>query len=260
MDEAPAFDLLSESYDGSFTDTHLGRLLRRRTDEVFDRFLSPGDRVLEIGCGTGEDACRLAERGVVIHATDVSEGMLETARKKAASRGVDDRMSFSVLDAGSRDLGIEGEPFDAVISNFGALNTQADVAGFMNRIADWIKPGGRAVIVLMGPFCPIEILYYLLKGKPALAFRRFGKKAEALVQGHALDVYYPSLGRLRRGMQSSWKLEYAEGLGILLPPSFLHHVVQRHQRLFSGLDRLESGMSKYLRGWGDHYISTYNRI
>ena len=51
-----------------------------------DTAFQPGEQVLELSCGTGEDALHLAEQGVRILATDPSAGMLEVARKVARLR------------------------------------------------------------------------------------------------------------------------------------------------------------------------------
>ena len=81
-----AFDELASTYDETFTDTVVGRTLRRMVWARMARAFRAGQRVLELGCGTGEDAIRLAEAGVRVVATDPSSHMLQLAREKAASR------------------------------------------------------------------------------------------------------------------------------------------------------------------------------
>ena len=58
--EAPAFDDLAAAYDAAFTASALGRSLRAFTWARLDAALGSSRRVLEIGCGTGEDARRRA--------------------------------------------------------------------------------------------------------------------------------------------------------------------------------------------------------
>jgi SAM-dependent methyltransferase len=77
---AAAFDRQAETYD-RFADGVIGRTLRARVHErLLDRFRA-GHRVLELNCGTGVDAVRLAQHGVRVVATDVSAGMLARARR-----------------------------------------------------------------------------------------------------------------------------------------------------------------------------------
>ena len=68
--QAPSFDELASAYDSTFTTSALGQRLRALAWERLDVVLAGCGRVLEIGCGTGEDAVRLARRGVDVLATD----------------------------------------------------------------------------------------------------------------------------------------------------------------------------------------------
>jgi len=82
-----AFDVLAPAYDAAFTATPLGTLLRRSVWKRLDASFAPGQHVLELACGTGEDAVHLAERGVRVLATDASPVMAETARRKVSKAG-----------------------------------------------------------------------------------------------------------------------------------------------------------------------------
>jgi SAM-dependent methyltransferase len=73
--------------------------------------------VLDIGCGTGGHALVLADRGYDVHGVDVSEAMLEIARKKAGERAV----AFSQGDARAFDL---GRTFGAATFFFAVLGYQ----------------------------------------------------------------------------------------------------------------------------------------
>jgi ubiquinone/menaquinone biosynthesis C-methylase UbiE len=80
MMPAAVFDTLAPGYDACFTESVLGRTLRRTVWSWLDGVFAPGDRVLELNCGTGEDALHLATRGVQLVATDASAPMLDVAR------------------------------------------------------------------------------------------------------------------------------------------------------------------------------------
>ena len=69
------FDAVADDYDSSFTDTAVGRLHRATVWRHLDAVLEPSSKILELGCGTGEDALRLARRGHRVLATDVSTAM-----------------------------------------------------------------------------------------------------------------------------------------------------------------------------------------
>ena len=100
---ASPFEALASSYDDTFTRTCIGTRMRRAVWRRLDAAFRSGDRVLELGCGTGEDAVHLAGRGVVVLATDPADGMVVEARAKAGRAGLEDRVTARTLDAGRLD-------------------------------------------------------------------------------------------------------------------------------------------------------------
>ncbi len=96
-----AFDAAATSYDADFTETQLARWLRETVQAHLAAAFGPGDHVLELGCGTGEDAIWLARRGVRVTATDVSQSMLDVAQHKAAAAGLSALIDFAAIDLSS---------------------------------------------------------------------------------------------------------------------------------------------------------------
>jgi cyclopropane-fatty-acyl-phospholipid synthase len=77
--------------------------------------LSPGQRVLDIGCGWGGMAIYLARHaGVTVHGITLSEEQLALARERARQAGVADRITFELVDY--RDLGARGARYDRIVS------------------------------------------------------------------------------------------------------------------------------------------------
>ena len=99
--------------------------------------LKPTDRVLEIGCGTGSIAIRLAPFAASWTATDFSAEMLRIARAKAAP----DNLSFVLADARGA---FDGGPFDAICA-FQVLHLVDDLPGLLSRIHENLKPGGLLI-------------------------------------------------------------------------------------------------------------------
>lgn len=249
------FDAIAAQYDDAFTGTLLGRWLRALVWEQLDKVFQPGDCVLELGCGTGEDACRLAERGVHVLATDAAAGMLEAARHKARSRNLMDRISFAQLDLTT--LGqAEAQPpsgpsgrghLDGAFSSFGALNCISDQGPLAAALARWVRPGGQVILVVMGPFCAWEALWHLAHGRPGAVFRRRRSGAPAHIGGgRTCAVWYPSPRALQRTFAPHFRTVKTIALGAMLPPSYLNHLVARWPRAFQHLARLE-------RRWHEHF-------
>lgn len=110
----------------------------------------PGDRVLDIGCGTGGTSLAAASAaGPSGHClgVDISAPMIAWARERAAREGA--RAEFAVGDAQTHDFGPAG--FDLMISRFGVMFFADPVAAFGN-LRRAAAPGARlCVIAWRGP-------------------------------------------------------------------------------------------------------------
>ncbi|MCK0167234.1 class I SAM-dependent methyltransferase [Jannaschia sp. S6380] len=104
--------------------------------DVADR-LESTDRVLELGCGTGSTALRLAPRVAHVTAVDGSGTMIAIARSKL---GGDAPVNVSFREADIMET-IPGQPFD-VICAFSLLHLVPDLPGALSRIHDQLRPGG----------------------------------------------------------------------------------------------------------------------
>ncbi len=256
------FDALAATYDAEFTETPLGRRLRARVWACLERHFRPGQHILELGCGTGEDAVWLARRGITVTATDASAAMLAVAERKAARAAVAGRVV-------TRQLALEAlaeadfeRVFDGVLSNFGALNCVAPEV-LARALGRWVRPGGRAVLVVMGPWCPWEIAWFLLHGHPRTAFRRLRPGGiQAGVGGRKMRVVYPAPGRLARMLAPEFRLLRLWGLGVALPTTDAASVVNRRPGLLDRLDRLEARLANVFpfRLLGDHYVLEMERL
>lgn len=263
------FDAVAPGYDAAFTGQPLGRWLRSAVWQAFARAFRAGDAVLDLGCGTGEDACWLAERGVCVTATDAADGMLTVTRAKAAAAGLTAWISFAQLDLNA--LAMTAPPalpvptpsrrFDGAYANFGPLNCVADRRAFAGALAALIRPGGMFVAVVMGPLCPWEIAWYLAHGHPRTAIRRFRSGFPSRVGDGSIRVWYPSPGRLRAELDPYFRHVETVGIGTLLPPSDLGHLVSRAPRLFAGLNAVDDRMrgSFLWSRLNDHYLSIFQR-
>lgn len=95
------------------------------------------DRVLEIGCGTGSTAIRLAPYVAEWTATDFSPAMLSIARAKPAP----ENLRFVLADARNA---FDGGPFDAIAA-FQVLHLVEDLTGALSNIHAHLKPGGLLI-------------------------------------------------------------------------------------------------------------------
>ncbi len=104
-----------------------------------------GLTVLDLGCGTGRHALRLAADGAEVTAVDFSEGMLAEARRKPGAEFV----RFLVHDL-HEPLPLPAGSFDLVVSGL-VLEHLRDLGGFFREARRMLGPGGRAVVSAMHP-------------------------------------------------------------------------------------------------------------
>lgn len=256
-----AFDSFAATYDQTFTDTRLGHMLRDRVWCTLQACFAPGSHVLELACGTGVDAVWLAQRGVRVLATDGSPAMVDVARRRIAGAGLEAMVAVehrSLQGLASREWPAPG-PFDGAYSNFGALNTISSWSGLARSLANAVRPGGRLVLVPMGPICPWEVAWHLFHGDIETAVRRLRQPATARIGAANIPIWYPRLRQLKRALSPWFSHLETYSLGLWLPPSYLGHLVERRPTLFYGLSRLETFTARLSGDWGDHYVSIFSR-
>lgn len=112
----------------------------RTLDRTRD-LLKGTDTVLELGCGTGTTALRLARHVARLVASDVSGEMIAIAREKAAAEGCAN-LELTVGPAGEGPW--PEHSFDAVLA-FNMLHLVADRAAVLERVRRLLKPGGLLV-------------------------------------------------------------------------------------------------------------------
>jgi len=162
---ARRYDRWSGLYDFIDTFPGFGRAEKRWRREAIDMLdLQPGDRVLDVGTGTGLIVPWIADKldsGKVI-GTDISEKMLERARERVEKLGLSSKAEFVKDDAEA--MMFPDASFDKVIATY-TLTTIPDPAAMMKEIHRVLKPGGILVLLDTGP--PTETkgntLYYWMK-------------------------------------------------------------------------------------------------
>jgi SAM-dependent methyltransferase len=108
----------------------------------------PGDRVLDVGCGTGQLTREAARAGGAALGVDLSGPMLDLARRRAAAEGLTGAR-FERADAQLHPFPAAG--FDVLLSRHGVMFFGDPAAAFAN-LARALRPGGRAVFLTWQPY------------------------------------------------------------------------------------------------------------
>jgi SAM-dependent methyltransferase len=245
------FDTLAGDYDSSFTRSACGAALRALVWERLPAVFGGRDRILELGCGTGEDAVRLARAGHRVFATDASEEMIRIASMKAAAAGLTQRIEFQVLPMESLHTLPSGLAFDGVFSNFGALNCVADVPALARQLATRLAPQAPLLFVVMGRHVPWEWAWFLARGDRARAFRRLRKGG---VAWRGLTIHYPTPKELARALAPHFETRRRASLGFVLPPSYAARWLDESPRTLAALTGIERLTGRIGAGLADHFV------
>ncbi len=161
-DVSRMFDQAAPRYDVTNTVLSGGRdrMWRARTREALA--LRPGERCLDVACGTGVSTEELARSGAAVVGIDRSPGMVSQGARRPVALQVGDALALPFDDAS----------FDAVTIMFGLRNV-VDVPAALREMARVVRPGGRLVVCEFShpTWAPFRTAYlrYLMGGLPRIA-------------------------------------------------------------------------------------------
>lgn len=138
------------SFGAEFSDLIFSRLVR-----LFEKHHVCPRRVLDLGCGTGSFAIRMARRGVQVTGLDASRHVLKGARRKA----VEARVQIRWVHGDMRNFRLKGR-YDTVTSLFNSVNhllRVSDVRSLFISVYGVLKPGGYFVFDLNNRACFEEV-------------------------------------------------------------------------------------------------------
>jgi len=142
-EEKKYWDKLAPDYDQFIEKTwkvYASLLLDKISQDV------KGDIVLDVAAGTGLVALKVAERASKVYGMDISEPMIEEAKKKAKEMGIKN-VEFSVNDAYA--LPFDNDMFDTVICN-NALHNMKKPQKALSEIRRVLKQGGPLIAAIVG--------------------------------------------------------------------------------------------------------------
>jgi ubiquinone/menaquinone biosynthesis C-methylase UbiE len=256
-DTQDAFDSVAVDYDGPRGNNELIQDMRSEMWRWLDATYPPGSRLVDLGCGTGLDAVRMAQLGHYITATDWSPQMVKRTSDRAERERLTDRVQ--AIAVGAHQLsGLDGEgAYDGAYSNLGPLNCVPDLADVSCECARLLKPGGALVFTVIGRLCPWEIAHYLRQRRWARVKVRFARKVVPVsMNQHTIWTRYYGPREFYRAFEPHFALEHFRGLCVFAPPPYLTWVSEKYPRWHERLWRLDRRVSGWpvIRGMGDHFL------
>jgi SAM-dependent methyltransferase len=261
-DTRAAFDSVAADYDGPRGNNALIQEMRAEIWRCFDATFTAGGALIDLGCGTGLDAARMAQRGYRILATDFSPRMIERTAERARREQQSERVS--TLNVGAHELArIEADgAFDGAYSNFGALNCVPELAGVASECARLLRPGAALVLSVIGRVCPWEIAHYARRRDFARIAVRFAPAQVAVgLNGRRVWTRYYTPRELYGRFAPYFRLQGYRALALLAPPPYLTQLSERHPRAHARLRALDRRIAAWplLRDLGDHFLIVMHR-
>ena len=255
VDTKSAFNSIAGQYDSRDNQNPILQRMRGLVRKIYLKYIPTGSKILELNAGTGVDALFLAENGFKVHATDISEEMINIIHAKVksitAKNITAEALPFDEIST------VNENNFDAVVSNFGGLNCINDFRKLSDDLSVKLKPNGLFIAVVMNKFCPWEIFYYIITLKFSQAFRRLRKSGTmADLNGEKVLTYYFTPGEFAKAFSKNFEKVRLFSLGLNTPPPYLVGIYNRLRaitKLWMKFDELVMGLPLFNR-FGDHFI------
>lgn len=255
---AAAYDAVASRYDRIPDKNRINAYMRRLSLERLSATFREGMKVLELGCGTGEEALQLAAQGIRVVAVDPSEEMVRIARAKARAFHLTEVATF--VGGRARDiLGSEveeGAPYDGAYASF-SLAYEPDLHSIAAALDRILRPGATLLASLPSRVCLVEFVLSLLLGRPSYAGQRLRSWHWHRVGPHRVPIRtYTPLG-IADAMSPHFTLKRAEGLPSVVPPAYTN----RWYAAFGALPDVVESVDAVLRTrfpfrlLGDHVLA-----
>ncbi len=252
-----AFDSVAADYDGPRGNNLLIQDMRAEMWRWLDATFAPGSRLIDIGCGTGLDAVRMARLGHQITATDWSPQMVRRTDDRAARERLQPRVQAIALGAQQLCRLNGAGSYDGAYSNLGPLNCAPDLAEVSRECARLLRPGGALVFSVIGRVCPWEIAHYLRRRQWARVKLRFARGfVPVSMNKRTIWTHYYRPREFFHAFRREFALSHFRGLCLFAPPPYLSWVRERHPRWHQRLWRLDRRVAGWplLHNVGDHFL------
>ena len=183
---------------------------------LLERYLAPGRRLLDVGCGAGREAIGFARAGIEVVGIDVAPAMIALARERAGRAGL--AIEFAVAEP--LTLPANTRPFHAIYFSPGIYSHipgKERRVRTMARLRDLLAPGGLIVVgpVLAPPLralSRVRLVDALRRVGRLAGLRRLAEPGDHFYRGHALDrasIAYRYIHRFRTSADAEAELAEA---------------------------------------------------
>ncbi len=260
-----AFDSAAAGYDEHFSYSQTGRVQRKRVHYFLKKHIAAltGKNILELNCGTGEDAIWMAEQDCRVTATDLSAGMICVLENKL---NLYPSLPVKPLQCGFDEVStkLAGSSYDFILSNFGGLNCISNLS--LTRLSAELHSittkGAAIALVIMSKQCWWEKFYFWIKGNKQERNRRLQAGPVTVnINGNSQPVWYYNPVEIEKIFSGEFTKLYTKPVGLFIPPSYMEGYFSRRKgllQLLNGLEKLLGGFS-FLSAYADHFLIVLKR-
>lgn len=179
--------------------------------------IEPQETILEVACGTGRATLEIARRiaaGNKLFAVDLTEAMIQKAKKKLERKGLLDKVEFKPADA--KALPFPDASFDVLYNAYMFdLMDLSDIPEIISEFKRVLKSGGRLILVNMSKNTDTKTLYEVLYEKGLLSFAT-GSCRPVLLEGYLKESGFQKVQRYYRTNHSWFPLNWLHGTEIVI--------------------------------------------
>jgi len=254
------FDIAALSYDATFTNSTIGKAQRKQVQKHLKDLLCMKSKkqILELNCGTGEDASYFEKLGHEITATDISNEMLKIAKQKSKNS----KSEFKILDIKKIKQIENDKTFDLIFSNFGGFNclSKKEITTFFSSVKNILQQNGKLVLVIMPKNTIWEKIYFFFKGDFTKVKRRNTTNAiKANVDGVSVKTWYFNPNEIKN-IAYGFSVIKIKPIGLFVPPSYLQNSFLGNKIVISVLQKLDHIFElSFLSKYADHYYIEFQK-
>jgi SAM-dependent methyltransferase len=252
-----AFDSVAADYDGERGNNAAIQDMRALLWQWLDITFPSGSRLIDIGCGTGLDAVRMARLGHTVIATDWSPQMVRRTRERAVQAQLGERVVPLTIGAHELERLAGRALYDGAYSDLGALNCVPDLTVVARECARLLKPGGALVFSVIGRVCPWEIGHYLLRARwRRIAVRYRCGLVPVGMNGRTIWTRYYGPREFYANFREHFDCTHWRSICLCAPPPYLVGLRDRHRAWYERLWQIDRRVAGWplLRGLGDHFL------